>query len=206
MIDQASWSKAWRLLGAKDGGKALHKKLVQCWSEGHRHYHTLQHLQECFQLLTGIEIDEKDAAAIAIALWFHDAYYDPQRGDNEKRSAEWALREALAAGIPKQQAQRVHDMIVATIDHQPQQDEAMQLLVDIDLSILGSRAARFDESDEQIRREFAHVAEADWRMGRRRVLEGFLSRERLYGSEYFHSRCEERARENLRRSLERLAG
>ena len=204
MIDRQSWSKAWQLLGAKDGGDVLHKKLVQCWSEGHRHYHTLQHLQECFELLTGVQVNEKDAAAIAIALWFHDAFYDPARDDNELRSADWARQEAMAAGIPQDVAQRVHDMIMATIEHKQQPDAAMQLLVDIDLSILGAKDARFDESDEQIRREYAHVPEADWRIGRKRVLKGFLDRERLYGSDYFHSRYEEQARKNLQRSLARL--
>jgi predicted metal-dependent HD superfamily phosphohydrolase len=204
VIDRKSWSNAWQLLGARDGGGELHRKLVQCWSQGHRHYHTLQHLQECFELLTGIEIDGKDAALVAIALWFHDAFYDPRRDDNELRSAEWAASEALAAGVPNDVAERLHDMIMATITHSPQDDELMQLMVDIDLSILGAADARFDESDEQVRREFAHVAEADWRVGRRRVLEGFLNRERLYGSEHFRSRYEAQARKNLQRSLARL--
>lgn len=204
MIDRASWSKAWLALGAKDGGEALHQRLVKCWSEGHRHYHTLQHLQECFELLTGIELAPEQAAQIAVALWFHDAIYDPAKTDNEKQSAGWARRELLAAGASKKTAQRIHDMIMATVQHQAQPDEVTQLMVDIDLSILGSEAARFDESDEQIRREYAHVSDADWRVGRRRVLEAFLARKRLYGSDYFHSRCEQRARENLSRSLARL--
>ncbi|MEJ6023742.1 HD domain-containing protein [Ramlibacter sp. PS4R-6] len=204
MIDCASWSKAWRALGAREGGESLHRKLVQCWSEDHRHYHTLQHLRECFELLTGIELTPEESAQVAIALWFHDAYYDPRRDDNERRSADWARREAIAAGVPQATAQRVHDMIMATVDHQPQADKAMQALVDIDLSILGAELARFDESDEQVRREYGHVPEAEWRVGRRRVLQNFLDRERLYGSDDFHSRFEERARENLKRSLARL--
>lgn len=204
MIDRKSWSRSWQFLGARDGGEDLHKRLVQCWSEGHRHYHTLQHLQECFELLAGVEIDEKDAAAVAIALWFHDAIYEPGSDKNEVKSAAWARQEALAAGMPQEYAQLVHDMIIATVLHQRQPHAAMQLMVDIDLSILGTDTARFDESDEQIRREYAHVQETDWRAGRRRVLQGFLDRERLYGSDHFYLRYEERARENLRRSLGRL--
>jgi predicted metal-dependent HD superfamily phosphohydrolase len=204
MIDGASWSKAWQLLGAKDGGEPLHKRLVQCWSEDHRHYHTLQHLRECFELLTGSTLTPPEAAQVAVALWFHDAFYDPRRDDNEQRSADWARTEMLAAGMPAATAQRVHDMIMATVQHQRQPDEAMQLLVDIDLSILGTETARFDESDEQVRREYAHVPEDEWRVGRKRVLQGFLDRERLYGSDLFHAQFEQRARENLRRSLQRL--
>jgi predicted metal-dependent HD superfamily phosphohydrolase len=204
VIDAASWSKAWRGLGARDGGEALHRKLVQCWSESHRHYHTLQHLRECFELLESMQLPEEQAAQLAVSLWFHDAFYDPKRDDNEARSAEWAKRELLAAGASQSMAQRVHDMIMATVRHQRQGDDVMQLMVDIDLSIFAAETARWDESDEQIRREYAHVPEDEWRVARRRVLEGFLNRERLFGSARFHASHEERARQNLRRSLGRL--
>ena len=204
MIDSKSWSAAWQRLGAGNDGVTLHKRLVACWSEDHRHYHTLQHLRECFEHLTGLALDEKQAAEVAVALWFHDAYYDPARADNEQRSADWARDEALAAGVPPETAQRLHRMIMATVDHGPQDDPLMQALVDIDMSILGTGQARFDESDEQLRREYAHVPEAEWRVARRRVLENFLGREKLYGSQGFRVRFEDRARENLRRSLARL--
>jgi predicted metal-dependent HD superfamily phosphohydrolase len=37
-------------------------------------------------------------------------------------------------------------------------------------------------------------------------LQSFLARPRLYSTDYFHSRLEQRARENLRRALTRLGG
>ena len=204
MIDRKSWSKAWQLLGAKDGGDELHKKLVQCWSEGHRHYHTLQHLQECFGHLTGVEIDEKDAAAIAVALWFHDAFYDPKRDDNELRSADWLHGEARGSGMTMATAQRLHDLVMATKHETMPDDDDTRLLVDIDLSILGAERDRFEESDVQIRREYAHVPEPEWKVARKRMLRGFLDRERLYGTQRHYSALEVRARENLQRALERL--
>ena len=204
MIDRASWSACWRELGSRTDGADLHHRLVGCWSEKHRHYHTLQHLRECFEWFEQARADMQQPAEVAVALWFHDAYYDPARDDNEKRSADWARDAAAEAGIAQSTAQRLFRMVMATVDHVPQPDPDLQLLVDIDLSILGADTARFDESDAQIRREYAHVPEPEWRVARKRMLRGFLDRPRLYGTDRFHSTLEQRARGNLGRALERL--
>jgi predicted metal-dependent HD superfamily phosphohydrolase len=204
MIDLASWTALWREAGATGDPAPLHRKLVACWSEKQRHYHTLQHLRECFEHFDAARAGAKRPAEIGLALWFHDAFYDPTRDDNEKRSAQWARDCALQLGAPAEVADRLYAMIMATVDHMPQPDPDMQLLVDIDLSILGAEAARFDESDEQVRREYGHVAEDEWRTGRKRVLRGFLDRPRLYGTERFHSMLEARARDNVQRALARL--
>jgi predicted metal-dependent HD superfamily phosphohydrolase len=204
MIDRASWSAAWRQLGARDDGEDLHRRLVACWSEKHRNYHTLQHLRECFEHFDASRTDAIEPAQIVIALWFHDGFYEPPRDDNEERSADWAKREALDAGVATATAQRLHEMVMATRHETMPDDADSRLLVDIDLAILGAPPERFDESNEQIRCEFAHVPEAEWRVGRKRVLRAFLDRPRLYGTERYYTMLESRARENLQRELARL--
>lgn len=206
MIDKDSFAAAWQALGARDGGQQLHRRLIACWSEKHRHYHTLQHLRECFEHFEASRRDAAQPAPIAIALWFHDAFYDPTRDDNEERSANWAREAALEAGVAEATAQRLHAMVMATRHEVMPEDADTRLLVDIDLSILGAPPERFDESDVQIRREYAHVPEDEWRIGRRRVLHGFLGRVRLYGTERYHALLEGRARDNLQRALDRLGG
>jgi predicted metal-dependent HD superfamily phosphohydrolase len=201
VIDRASFAAAWRELGASGDAADLHRRLVACWSEKHRHYHTLQHLRECFEHLVAARPDMQRPAEVAMALWFHDAIYEPARDDNEKRSADWAGETLLRAGVPEAAAQRVYDMVMATLGHAPQADSDAQLLVDIDLSIFGADAARFDESNEQIHREYAHVPEDQWRVGRKRVLRGFLDRPRLYCTDRFHGLLGERAKQNITRAL-----
>ncbi|MDF2467560.1 MAG: hypothetical protein K0Q43_5795 [Ramlibacter sp.] len=139
-------------------------------------------------------------------MWFHDAFYDPKRDDNEGRSAQWARDSVLEAGLPAGIADRLHALVLATRHEAVPEDADAQLLVDVDLAILGSDPARFDESDEQIRLEYAHVPEDKYRAGRRRVLGEFLARPRLYSTDYFYSRYERQARENLSRTLARLGG
>jgi predicted metal-dependent HD superfamily phosphohydrolase len=200
----ARWRRSWRELGQADADEALFHRLVACWSEPHRHYHTLQHLYECLDLFEGVRQTAQRPGEIELALWFHDAFYDPRREDNEERSAEWARDSVLEAGLDATTAGRLHALVMATRHEAVPQDADAQLLVDVDLAILGSEPARFDESDEQIRLEYAHVPEDEFRAGRRRVLGEFLARPRLYSTGYFHSRFERQARENLERALARL--
>ena len=111
----------------------------------------------------------------------------------------------LEAGLPADVAGRVRTLVMATRHEGEPQDDDARLLVDVDLAILGADPQRFDESDQQIRAEYAHVPEDEFRAGRRRVLNGFLARPRMYSTEYFHSAFEQRARDNLARALARLA-
>ena len=75
------------------------------------------------------------------------------------------------------------------------------MMLDVDLAILGAAPGRFDEYERQIRAEYAHVPEAEFRAGRRKVLQGFVERERIYVTDAFHDALEARARANLQRSL-----
>ncbi|MGZ5786919.1 MAG: HD domain-containing protein [Ramlibacter sp.] len=205
-IDFASWRQAWQDAGAAQADEGLHRGVIACWSEPHRHYHTLQHLGECLALFGETREMAGRPGEVALGLWFHDAFYEPRRDDNESRSADWARSCIVKAGAGVEAADRVHALIMQTRHQAAPQGADAQLLVDIDLSILGATAQRFDESDLQVRAEYSHVADAAYREGRRAILQGFLARPRLYSTDYFRSRFEERARENLHRALARLDG
>ena len=200
----ASWRRMWQALGAPAADEALYERLIACWSEGHRHYHTLQHLRECMSQFDAVRWLAERSAEIELALWFHDAFYDPTRNDNEERSADWARASVLHAGLPPDVATRVHALVMATRHEAVPEEADAKLLVDVDLAILGADPQRFDEYERQVRAEHAHVPAEQFRQGRRRILSGFLARQRIYGTGYFHDTLEERARENLRRAIGRL--
>lgn len=46
-----SWLKHSAGIGIAEQSMPLLSRLIACWSEPHRHYQTLRHLQECLQLL-----------------------------------------------------------------------------------------------------------------------------------------------------------
>ncbi len=203
-VTLASWRQTWEQAGAASVDDSLFHLLVACYSEKHRHYHTLQHLRECFELFDEAKGMAGRPAEIGLALWFHDAIYDVRRYDNEARSADMAAASIRAAGLADDVGQRVHMLIMATCHDLPPADPDAQLLTDIDLSILGAQPRRFDESDKQIHAEFAHLPWSDFREGRKRVLYSFLERPRLYNTDRFYAAYELQARANLHRSLSKL--
>nr|WP_283254299.1 N-methyl-D-aspartate receptor NMDAR2C subunit [Ramlibacter paludis] len=189
-------------MGATVANGGLMNQLLAAYSEPHRHYHTLQHLRECLAQYEAASMLARRPAEVELALWFHDAEYDPQRRDNEERSAEWARASVLAAGCAPEVAQRVADLVLATRTHTVAGDDVdAALLLDIDLAILAAAPGRFAEYERQIRLEYAHVPDDAFRTGRANVLRGFLQRERIYRTEPFHAALEARARANLAASL-----
>ncbi len=135
---------------------------------------------------------------------FHDAIYNTHSSDNEERSAVWASESVLAAGTPEQ-ATRIHGLVLATKHSAVPAGRDAMVLVDIDLGILGADIARFEEYELQVRDEYSWVPGPLYRRGRRKILAEFAEREWIYSTDYFRTVFEERARENIARSLARLA-
>lgn len=197
---QHSWQRAWTGIGARGEGRSVCEQLLAYYSEQHRHYHTLQHLDECLAMFESVRELAEHPDEIELALWFHDAIYDTHRPDNEERSADWARTALTDAGVAIDSADRVHALIMATRHTANPILPDEQLLVDIDLSILGAEQARFDEYEEQIRKEYAFVPRWLFRRKRREILQGFLDRPSIYSTAHFRYALEERARANLKQA------
>jgi len=199
------WREAWGDLGcsAEDSG---FRELVTRYGEAHRRYHTTQHLSECLGLWRTVRALAAHPGEVAVALWFHDAVYDTKRQDNEERSADLARDAVTRAGLAAEVGARVHALIMATRHDALPADRDMQLLVDIDLSILGADVTRFDEYERQVREEYAWVPSIMFRRTRRKILEQFLERPRIFQTEHFYQAREAAARQNLQRSVMQLGG
>lgn len=167
------------------GGAAdeLHAKLIAAWSEPHRHYHWLQHLEEGLvliyrwaePLLKAGSLNEISLASLVLAWWFHDAVYDTRGNQNEDLSAALAEAELSKVGVRLRWSVIIARMVQAT-DHrvtQPPGDLMTDLLLDVDLAILGAPSARFNEYEAQVRKEYGWVAEGAYREGRGKVMAHF---------------------------------
>ena len=198
---EQSWVRAWHGCGALTEGDDIRCSLLACYGEPHRKYHTIQHLTECLNAFENVQTLPQRPSEVEAALWFHDAIYDVKRSDNELRSAEWAKEALASAGATPDTADRVFSLIMATRHDAVPTDLDAQVLVDIDLSILGAPGARFAEYDEQIRREYSFVPLWLFRRKRRAILRAFLERPYIYSTSHFRSALEQQAKENLARAI-----
>ena len=204
MTSLARWHSVWRQLGASDADDELWQRLVACYSEPHRSYHTLRHLEECFVHLENVRSLAERPGEIDLALWFHDAIYNTRRKDNEERSAQWARDSVRSAGLTADQASRIYELVMTTVHDAVPVGRDASVFVDIDLAILGADTARFDEYEVQVREEYSWVPGPLYRAGRRKILQEFTNRQSIYATEYFRAEYEARARDNIARSLARL--
>lgn len=192
----SSWASTWSDLGLQPPAGLL-EQLIQAYEEPQRHYHSLQHLRECLAHFEQARHLAHQPGEVVIALWFHDAIYDVRGKDNERRSADWAIRVLASCQANQAMLDRVERLIMATRHDATPSDADEQLLVDIDLAILGATPERFAEYDAQVRAEYAWVPGFVYRMKRHSVLKAFLARSRLYGTDHFRARYEAQARRNL---------
>lgn len=181
--------------------QCLTAELTSVYSEPHRRYHTLQHIEQCLRQLNDVWYYPIHLNEVRWAILFHDAIYDPRRQDNEARSADWACKVMDELGRSKEEQARVRTMILATAHSGEPRTADEALLVDIDLSILGADEAVFNEYDRSIRAEYDWVPKESYRQARAKVLESFVNRERLYQTSIYRRRYETSARRNIQFKL-----
>jgi predicted metal-dependent HD superfamily phosphohydrolase len=197
---ETSWQRAWDHLGLK-APEGLRERLISAYAEPQRRYHSLQHLRECITHFESAVELAMHPGEVELALWFHDAIYELQAKNNEQRSADWAVEEMTRSGAQAGQTGRVHALIMATCHTAIPGDADQQLLVDIDLAILGADPVRFAEYDAQVKAEYSWVPDAVYGVKRREVLQGFLDRPVIYNTHHFRTRHELQARANLRAAI-----
>lgn len=206
---QLSWQRACLGLSLSGSHESLRDQLIGCYQEPQRHYHSLQHLAECIAILNALplsmQLNATAQSEVEMALWFHDAIYDVKGSDNEQKSANWAQTQLLDAGVAFGVAQRIYGLIMATKHDAKPLFPSEQLLVDVDLSILGAAPSRFAQYDKQVRQEYAWVPEDVFRVKRLAVLQQFLTRPFIYCTQYFRETREAQARENLQLAVTQLS-
>lgn len=202
---RARWHDAWGKVAAIGTGEEIFASLITRYAEPHRAYHNIDHIRDCLRWVDQVRQEVDRVGETELAIWFHDAIYEPRRSDNEEQSAQWAERSLDAAGAAADRVEHIGQLIRLTTHKSPRLFGDAAILCDIDLAILGAETSQFDAYDAAIRVEYGWVPEDTFRRGRGEILSGFLARPRIYHSRFFYDLLEEPARANLQRTLARYS-
>ncbi len=203
MMNFENWTKIMQAYGFASGRNVCEELIAAHQSKG-RHYHTDEHISACLRHLEKVRHDVTDWKSLALAFWFHDAVYKPFSSTNERDSADWAIRFLKANQASADQITRIDELIMATCHNGEASDHDMQILIDIDLSILGARPEVYNVYEVNIRKEYKRVPGFIFKSNRKKILHSFLAKPRIYGTDYFFEKLETTARENLRRAAANL--
>lgn len=205
MVDAVRFQQLWDRAGGLNGADVW-MTVEDRYHEDHRAYHGWIHIGAMLNDLDSVRVEPDfaslDLDEVELAVFFHDIIYEPRATDNEAQSA--ALFRDAAAGMPPDRIDRVAAMIFATARHEKSDDPQTQLLLDLDLAILGATPNEYRRYCGAIRAEYEHVSQPDWKKGRAKVIEKFLARPVIYQTPHFNSLLEENARAHIRDELEAL--
>ncbi|MFC7486261.1 hypothetical protein ACOCJ7_13515 [Knoellia sp. CPCC 206453] len=212
MLRDEMWDEAVRAVrGDAHGLVSVREDLAKRWSEAHRGYHDLRHLDEVIDGLSQLRDSalggDTEWACVVFAAWLHDAVYDITAGaENERMSAELARTTLSANGIGTEVVDAVVSLVLASEAHDVQETRGPQAAFhDADLWILSASERRFDDYCTAVRREYAAVPDDAYARGRTAILAPFLERESVYRTTQARQQWEPAARRNLTRELTRLA-
>ncbi|MET3133786.1 pantetheine-phosphate adenylyltransferase [Oxalobacteraceae bacterium GrIS 1.11] len=177
-----------------------------------RHYHNLDHLvhgmAEIRVWAANTLASRYAMETLKKAFWFHDALYERDEAalfSNEEASAQlW-----LTSGLDQGDNAGVAELIRAT-DHF--QGAAVchalkDVMLSVDLAILGQNDEVYLAYTRAIRQEYAHVPEAHFREQRQLALIHLRAKAQagaMFGDPYFSGQYNDKAIENLTREIEML--
>lgn len=169
-----------------------------------RHYHNLSHIESMLTQAETIKQSIVNYDAFLLAIWYHDIIYKPTKKDNEEKSGVLAKKRLKTLHIDEKTSKLTEKLIISTKSHKAILTENSDnfYLLDIDLSILGSHWETYQTYIQNIRKEYAIYPNFMYKKGRKRVLEHFLKRKKLFQTELYQTTFETKARENIKKELE----
>ena len=89
-------------------------------------------------------------------------------------------------------------------NHALQYDNDTNILMDLDLSILGRGPKEYEKYSENIRKEYIMYPDVMYQKGRKDFLKNILALDSIYKTDFFKQKFEVQARMNLRLELNQL--
>ena len=195
----------WREITGANADRAF-DELVTAYSGKGRHYHNLDHIEALLALSGEHAARLTDRDTVDLAIFYHDAVYEPTRSDNDAKSAALAQQRLAELEAPADRIAKVARYIEATkhAGAAPTGDGDLDHLLDFDLSILAAEPAAYEAYARAIGKEYAIYPDLLYRPGRAKVLRAFLAMPRIYRAPELAATWEAAARANLAAELGRL--
>lgn len=182
--------------------KDLWADIEKNYSDKKRHYHTLQHLENLLVQLTEVKGEIQNWETVLFTLYYHDIIYSSLKSDNEEKSAELAEKRMKQISVPKDRIELCKNQILATKSHITSADGDTNYFTDADLSVLGQDWETYSRYYQNVRKEYSIYPDLVYNPGRKKVLNHFLSMDRIFKTDFFRNKFEKQARQNLQKEIE----
>lgn len=166
-----------------------------------RHYHTLQHLDNLLAQLTEVKDKIQNWEAILFTLYYHDIVYNSLKSDNEEKSAELAEKRMKQISVPIDIIELCKQQILATKSHIKSTNNDTNYFTDADLSILGQSWETYSLYYKNVRKEYSIYPDFIYNLGRKKVLNHFLSMDKIFKTDFFYNKFEVQAKKNIQKEL-----
>ncbi|WP_107037443.1 HD domain-containing protein [Brumimicrobium mesophilum] len=175
---------------------------LECWDEiekkyssKSRHYHNLEHIENMLEELNKIESKVDNLDCLLFAIFYHDIIYISTKSDNEHQSALVFEKRISKTSFDK--IEECMSQIQATKDHKMSSDNDTNILLDLDLSVLGKSQEEYIKYSKAIRKEYSIYPDFMYEKGRTKVLKSMYEFDFIYKTDLFRKEYETQAKRNL---------
>lgn len=185
-------------------------EIIQRYRTGDgRSYHNIVHISRMLAFVDKFRHLSKNDLLLKAAIFGHDIVYVPGSQTNEEDSAEVFGRMMNRMDVRGWKIDETERLIRVTKKHKTDEDDTNgKIMIDADFSIFAASEADYDEYARGVWQEYVgsgRIPEASFRQGRKKLIEGWLSQERIFLTPEISAQLEPQARSNLQREHGRLA-
>ncbi|MEI6426391.1 MAG: hypothetical protein WCO66_03495 [Candidatus Absconditabacteria bacterium] len=182
------------------------EELASIYNASGNIYHNWSHISSCLAELEANKELAEDYKAIKEAVLFHDIIYIPGKRDNEEESALFAENYLKNRGESEEYCHKVRDLVLITKHNEIPVTKDQELIIDIDLSILGQDDQTYQNYTNNVKHEYQkampELTDEQFYLGRKNFLKKFLQKDKMYFTKTFSDKYESQARQNLQKEFE----
>jgi predicted metal-dependent HD superfamily phosphohydrolase len=166
--------------------------IVSAYSEPHRVYHTIDHLNHMLSNLIASGVFDQ---AALLATFFHDYIYEIGGLNNEVESADVCFDMLTKIGVSEDVVNRSCYLIKLTADHKVTFGDLLaSSFIDADMSILGAKPDEYLLYKNSIAKEYCQYG--NYKEKRLEFLKSLLERECIFYTKYYSDVFEVNAKNN----------